>query len=423
MTRIVADAGRHLNSLAKHLNLGEIHFTQVPAALNTNSSTGRLSSIDTLRGLVMVLMTLDHTRDFFSNAHFSPTDLGQTTVALFLTRWVTHFCAPVFVFLAGTSAYLWRSRRGPDAAIGRFLLKRGLLLIVLTCSVEAWAWNFRNDFQRIDGGVLWAIGWSMIVMAGLVKLPLGWLVSLGTVTIVSHNAFDALKPADLGVFGSWWAVLHTGDDVPLGNGWSINPYYPLIPWIGLMAVGYGFGAWMTKKAWRSRQGLTALGISVIAVFILLRFSNAYGDPEPWQAYPEPVFTVLSFINCHKYPPSLLYLLMTLGPALVFLGLAEGGLALKLGFLKVFGRTPLFFYLLHLYLIHLLALLVAAIDNGPVSALIGGGIWSPEIPKDYGYGLPMVYAFWLIVLLLMYPICRGFEVLKIRKPHWGGLNYL
>jgi uncharacterized membrane protein len=155
----------------------------------------------------MVLMTLDHTRDFFSNAHFSPTDLDKTTVALFITRWITHFCAPVFVFLAGTSAYLWMPRRGAGAPISMFLFKRGVLLIVLTCTVEAWAWDFRNNFRHIDGGVLWAIGWSMIAMAGLVKLPLHWVVMLGGLLIASHNLFDNIKPVQLGGFGSWWAIL------------------------------------------------------------------------------------------------------------------------------------------------------------------------------------------------------------------------
>lgn len=381
----------------------------------------RINSIDTLRGLVMVLMTLDHTRDFFSNAHYSPTDLDKTSVALFLTRWITHFCAPVFVFLAGTSAYLWVSRRGSDAPISEFLLKRGLLLLVLTCTVEAFSWNFRNDFQHIDGGVLWAIAWSMIAMAGLVKLPLTWIVTFGGLMIVTHNAFDLLKPTDLGWFGPWWAVLHTGDDIPLMAGWMINPYYPLVPWIGVMAVGYGFGKWMSMD--RSRKRLLALGITLITAFVLLRYSNLYGDPKSWQVYPDPDFTILSFLNCHKYPPSLLYLLMTLGPAIVVLALLEGKSAKAMGFLRLFGRTPLFFYLVHLYLIHLLALAVAAVDNGPVSALMGGGIWSPDMPKDYGYGLPFVYMMWVIVLLILYPVCRGFENLKASKPQWGWLNYL
>ncbi|AEF98948.1 DUF1624 domain-containing protein [Methylomonas methanica] len=390
--------------------------------LHSNSNAGRLTSIDTLRGLVMVLMTLDHTRDFFSAAHFKPTDLDRTNVALFLTRWITHFCAPTFVFLAGASAYLWYSRRGPGAPISMFLLKRGLLLIFLTCTVEAWAWNFRNDFRQIDGGVLWAIGWSMMVLAGLVKLRLRWVVSFGLLMIVAHNGFDAVKPAELGIFGPWWAVLHTGDDVVLSENWSINPYYPLVPWIGVMAVGFGFGKWMSMARWRTRRHLLQLGLTLIVLFIVLRYSNLYGDPKPWQRYPDPAFTLLSFINCHKYPPSLLYLLMTLGPAIAVLAWLEGK---SRGFdvLQLFGRTPLFFYLVHLYLIHLLAVLIASVDSGPVSDLMGGGIWSKDIPEDYGYGLPMVYLFWSMVLLMLYPLCLGFEKLKAHKPHWRWLSYL
>ena len=383
----------------------------------------RLSSIDTLRGLVIVLMALDHTRDFFSNAHFSPTDLDKTSVALFLTRWITHFCAPVFVFLAGSSAYLWASQREPRAEVSGFLVKRGLLLLLLAGTVEAWAWNFRADFRHIDGGVLWAIGWSMIAMAGLVKLPLNGIIGFGILMIVTHNAFDGVIAADLGSFGSWWSVLHTGDTVQLSGDWQIKPYYPLIPWIGVMAVGYGFGKWMSLPQLRSQRSLLILGFSLIATFLLLRYSNLYGDPKPWQIYSNPAFSLLSFINCHKYPPSLLYLLMTLGPAIVILALFERQAAHQLRFLQVFGRTPLFFYLLHLYLIHLLALAVAVIDSGPVSALIGGGIWSPDLPKDYGYDLGVVYILWLMVVLMMYPLCHGFEVFKARKPHWAWLKYL
>ena len=371
----------------------------------------------------MVLMTLDHTRDFFSNAHFKPTDLDKTSVALFLTRWITHFCAPVFVFLAGTSAYLWYVRRGPHAPIASFLAKRGFLLLLLTLSVEALAWNFRNDFRELDGGVLWAIGWSMIVLALLARMPLIWTAIIGMGMIVTHNAFDGIKSSDLGVLGPWWSVLHTGDDVSLGGGWLINPYYPLIPWMGVMATGFAFGRLMNDSRWRTRWRLVVLGMGLIAAFVLLRFSNIYGDPKPWQAFPDPVFTILSFINCHKYPPSLLYLLMTLGPALIFLGLAEGKSINGFSTLQVFGRTPLFFYLIHLYIIHLLTLFVAWIDGGPVSALLGAGIWSSEIPKDYGYGLPGVYMFWLLILLILYPLCCGFERVKAAKPHWIALKYL
>lgn len=384
-------------------------------------SNHRIDSIDLLRGLIMVLMTLDHTRDFFSYAHFKPTDLAQTTVPLFLTRWITHFCAPTFVFLAGTSAFLWQARRR-DAAISSFLFQRAAVLLMLTCTVEAWSWNFRNNFQEIDGGVLWAIAWSMLLLAALVKLPTAWIVSFGVLMIGGHNAFDGLKPADLGVFGDFWAVLHTGDDVILGYGWSINPYYPLMPWLGVMAVGYGFGRWMLLEAESRRRRLFQLGFALLTAFIALRFSNLYGDPKPWQQFSDPAFTLLSFINCHKYPPSLLYLLMTLGPMFLVLALFENRAGRRFDFLLVFGRTPLFFYLLHLYLIHVLSILVAAVTDGPVSALVGGGIWSKTIPPDYGYSLPVVYLFWLLVLLILYPLCRSFENLKTSRPHWWWLKF-
>ena len=241
--------------------------------------------------------------------------------------------------------------------------------------------------------------------------------------ITLHNAFDGLKAANLDVLGPWWAILHTRDKVQLAADWSIDPYYPLVPWIGVMAVGYGFGKWFSNNQFRSRNHLLALGFTVITAFILLRWTNLYGDPMPWQVYADPAFTVLSFINCHKYPPSLLYLLMTLGPALVILGLLEGQTSLRFAVLQLFGKTPLFFYLIHLYLIHLTALAVAAIKHGPVAVLMRGGIWSPGLPLDYGYDLPVVYIIWLIMLLILYPLCRGFEVLKANKPHWRWLNYL
>lgn len=380
----------------------------------------RLPALDNLRGLVMVLMTLDHTRDFFSNAHFDPTDLDKTSPALFMTRWITHFCAAVFVFLAGTSAYLWAAKRGPDAPLGGFLFKRGLLLVMLVATIEAFAWNFRADLRQLDAGVLWAIGWSMIALAGLVKLPPAWVAAFGGFMVATHNLFDGIKPEDLGGFGPWWAVLHTGDDIEFGAGWKLNPYYPLIPWIGVMALGYGFGRLIGRPSWQSGRRLAGLGAALILGFIALRYSNFYGDPKPWRSYPDSTFTLLSFINCHKYPPSLLYLLMTLGPAMLFLAASSGRL---LPILPVFGKTPLFYYLIHLYLIHGLAVLIAYWTDGPVAAIAGGGIWRKDLPADYGYELPGVYAIWLLVLLMLYPVCRWFEAFKAARPDWRWLRYL
>ncbi len=382
----------------------------------------RLNSIDTLRGLVMALMTLDHTRDFFSAAHFPPTDLTQTTVSLFLTRWITHYCAPVFVFLAGTSIYLWRSRHGARASASGFLIRRGLVLLILTVTVEAWSWNFLNDFRHIDGGVLWAIAWSMLAMAALVQLPDNLILLFAVGMITAHNAFDGLNAAALGWFEPWWKILHAGGKIELGQGWTLNPYYPLIPWIGVMALGHAFGRMLSSETWRAPGNLSLLGGLCLTAFIALRLTNLYGDPDPWQVQPDPAFSILSFLNCHKYPPSLQYLLMTLGPALLFLAACERWPGLNLGLLRQFGRAPLVFYLLHLYLIHGSALLLAALTGGPAREIAAGGIWNKALPSDYGYSLPIVYAITLLVLLALYPLCRGFENLKNRKPNWRLLQY-
>jgi len=391
--------------------------------LKSQPASSRLTSIDALRGLVMVVMTLDHTRDFFSDAHFKPTDLQQTSVALFLTRWITHYCAPVFVFLAGASAFLWLAKNGRNAPISRFLLKRGALLLLLTCSVEAWSWNFLNDFRQLDGGVLWAIGWSMIVLAGLAKLPVAAVSIIGLTIVAGHNALDGIRAQDLGGFAPWWAILHTGDDVALGNGWSINPYYPLLPWIGVMALGFGFGDWLQRNEPGTPFKLIVAGTGLTLLFVSLRYANVYGDPDPWHVQATPAFTVLSFLNCHKYPPSLLYLLMTLGPALIVLGALHQKPMDARHPLLLFGRTPLFFYLIHLYVIHGLAVGLTAVTGGPIREIAGGGIWSPDLPADYGYGLPIVYAIWLVVVVLLLRLCHGFERLKTANPHWTWMNYL
>jgi len=230
---------------------------------------------------------------------------------------------------------------------------------------------------------------------------------------------DFLKPEALGGFGGWWAILHTGDKIKLAEDWSLDPYYPLIPWIGVMAVGYAAGKWIAAGQLPMRRRLLLAGWCLTAAFLLLRFSNLYGDPDPWQAMPSPAFTLLSFINCHKYPPSLLYLLMTLGPALLIMAWFERHPAKVNHFLPVFGRTPLFYYLLHLYLLHLTAAIAAKLGLGLPAVLT---VIPPTAKTEFGYGLPVVYGVWLTLLLILYPICRGFESLKANNPQWRWLNY-
>jgi uncharacterized membrane protein len=373
----------------------------------------RIPAIDNLRGLVMVLMTLDHTRDFFSNDAFNPLDLSQTYPALFLTRWITHFCAPVFIFLAGMSAYLTGGRIGKHQ-LSRFLLMRGLWIALLGITFESMVWSYTPDFSVFSGSVLWAIGWSMICLALLVFLPFPGIVALSVVMIAGHNALDSVSQQDVGSFGPLWAILHTGEKIRLTQHLVFEPYYPLIPWLGVMALGFSFGALMLLPEAERNRKLYGIGMSLMVMFIVLRASNLYGDPVPWTQQPTYLFTLFSFINCDKYPPSLCYLLMTLGPAIAVLPLIGKLSGKPAAVLQVFGQTPMFFYLLHLPLIILLSLLNAWMVTEP-GAPIGLNLFD-NFPKTYGYGLPIVYLVWILVLSLLYPVCNKFRALKQWNSH-------
>ncbi|MDP2902414.1 MAG: heparan-alpha-glucosaminide N-acetyltransferase domain-containing protein [Methylovulum sp.] len=380
-----------------------------------NQTGHRLIAVDILRGLVMVLMTLDHTRDFFSNIIYDPTDLTKTSAGLFLTRWITHYCAPVFIFLAGTSAYLSGIRHHDRRRLGIYLFSRGLWIAFLGISFESLIWCYTADFSELSGAVLWAIGWSMMTLAGLIYLPLPAVVGIGLLLISTHNLFDGLKMTDMGGFGPLWAVLHSGETVHLTNKLVLHPYYPLIPWIGVMATGYGCGALVLDKPQRQRQVLSWLGFVMVAVFVLFRYRNQYGDPQPWSHQQSVTFTLLSFINCEKYPPSLLYLLMTLGPALALLPWLESVTGRPGKWLVIFGREPLFFYLLHLPMLVFLALGWAWMaEDYPIPLLL------PGFPQAYGYDLPIVYLIWAGVVAALYPLCRWYHGFK-QQRQW--LKYI
>ncbi len=369
----------------------------------------RLVAVDLLRGIVMVIMALDHTRDFFSNADVTPTDLTKTWPALFMTRWITHFCAPVFIFLAGSSAYLSAVYGSGKRQLSGFLLTRGLWIGFLGVTFESLIWCFTPDFSEISGAVLWAIGWSMIVLAGLVFLPPPVIAVFGLVMIGSHNLFDGLKPQEAGGFGAVWAILHAGGTVQIGEDRLFHASYPLIPWIGVMAAGYGFGPLLILEEYKRRKTLVVLGSVMILLFIGPRWLNSYGDPEPWMPQDTLVMTALSFLNCHKYPPSLLYLLMTLGPAITLLPWLVQMTGPFGAVFATFGRTPMFFYLLHLPLI-VLSALAHAFLTGVSSALFEG------FPKAYGYGLPAVYLIWMGITAALYPACRRFDNFKRAGSH-------
>ena len=388
-------------------------------------SRTRVDSVDLLRGLVMVIMALDHTRDFFSkDLSFDPTDLSRTYPALFLTRWFTHYCAPVFMFLAGTGAFLSTTRGKSKKELSWFLLSRGLWLVVLELTwVRCFGWQFNFDYHFSVGAVIWALGWSMIALSALVFLPVPVISLCGLAIVVTHNGLDAVTAESWGTMGWLWRILHTGGLLDSGNGYRFVAAYPLIPWIGVMAAGYGFGALLNREPNERRNWIFGLGAGLILLFILIRGINVYGDPNPWSRQKNGLFTLFSFLNCHKYPPSLAYLLMTLGPALVVLALLERGTPRCLGPILVFGRVPLFYYLIHLPLIHGLSVVVAYFRHGRADWLfVNPAPTAPRPPDDFGFGLPIVYLVWVGVVLALYPACRWYaEVKRRQRSPW--LSYL
>jgi uncharacterized membrane protein len=385
-------------------------------AAETAIARPRLESVDVVRGVVMVVMALDHTRDYFSNARlnfFLASELLKAPAALFFTRWVTHFCAPVFVFLAGTGAYFGRRRRTP-AQMSWFLLTRGIWLVVLELTIVHFCWTFDLHLQNTFVQVIWAIGWSMVVLAVLVFLPT-WLVgAFGVAMIAVHNAFDSVKPEAFAAGPSLWAILHVPTQAQIVPGWSMFVAYPLVPWIGVMAAGYAFGALFMLPAEPRRKTLAWIGTAAVLVFVGLRFSNAYGDPLPWSFQPQHgIHTLISFLDTEKYPPSLLYLLMTLGPAILALALLDGrpakGLARPL---VVFGRVPLFYYLLHILVLHLFAAFYAFGKYGSKAFTLD----PLNLPPDYGLSLPAVYAIWLGTVALLYTPCAWYARVKARSTN-------
>jgi uncharacterized membrane protein len=391
----------------------------------------RLVSVDVLRGLVMVIMALDHTRDFMCYPGFPPEDMAHTNGALFLTRVVTHFCAPVFAFLAGTGAFLATSRGKSVPQVSRFFLTRGLWLVVLELTVIDFAWGF---VPWVQGGVIWGLGWSMVAMALIVRLPVRWIGALGLGMIATHNLLDRINPASFGKVFWLWTFLHTPGRIPVTAHFQLSVRYVLIPWVGVMAAGFAFGSLLLRPD--RRKWILALGISATTLFFVLRGFNLYGNgvaglpfgyprsAGPWSVQLTLSLTVISFFNTLKYPPSLDYLLMTLGPALILLGLldkakAERGLS---RIFLVFGRVPLFYYVLHLYLIHILAILVALAFHQPV---LHGSVIADFAtkPAGYGHGLPFIYAMWIVAVAILYLPSVWFMKFRGRHRDWAWLSYL
>ncbi len=388
-----------------------------------DAARSRLDSIDLLRGAVMILMALDHVRDYFGDAGVNPTDPATTTAALFFTRWITHFCAPVFFLLTGVGACL-AGRRRTTAGLARFLVARGLWFLVLELFVmRCFAWQFNFDYQVTLLTVLWALGWALVALAGLVYLPAAAVTSIGVAMIVGHNLFDAIPAAAFGRAAPLWSILHAPGVVYTDGRHLVFVAYTLIPWIGVVAAGYGLGRIFEWEPERRRRFLVRLGTALTVAFVALRAVNVYGDPRPWGHFGSA--TVLSFLNTTKYPPSLLFLLMTLGPALLFLRAVDGRTPRLLRPALVFGRVPLFYYVLHVVVMHLLAVAVCQWRYGAIHWMFespGLAQFPVTQPPGWPLSLPYVYLCWVTVVLLLYPLCVWFAGLKRRRRDWW-LSYL
>jgi uncharacterized membrane protein len=407
-----------------------------PATFNANVPVARIAaprlvSVDVLRGLVMVIMALDHTRDFMTYTRFSPEDVTHASAALFFTRFITHYCAPVFSFLAGTGAFL-STRRGKSLSqLSRFFVTRGLWLVLLELTIVDFAWGFVPWAQA---GVIWVLGWSMVAMALIVWLPVRWIAALGLGMIATHNLLDGINPASFGKLSWFWTLLHVPGSVLFTDHFSLTVRYVLIPWVGVMAAGFAFGSVLLRPD--RRKWILVIGASATALFFVLRAINIYGNgiagvparyaasAGPWSVQPTLSATVISFFNVLKYPPSLDYLLITLGPALIVLGLLDGMKAAGgLGrFFLVFGRVPMFYYLLHIYLIHSLAFLTSLVFHQPI--FYGTVIADhAQRPVGYGHGLPFIYLMWIVAVALLYFPCRWYMEFKGRHREWTWLSYL
>jgi uncharacterized membrane protein len=390
----------------------------------------RVNSVDLLRGVVMVIMVLDHMRDFVHRdvLNFDATDLSQTNFLLFFTRWITHFCAPVFVFLAGTGVFLQLARGKSKLELSKFLVKRGLWLILLEFTLIRAVISFNLDYHfALFLQVIWVIGVAMVALAALIRLPLRLVVALSVALIALHNALDfiqvnPMQPA--GFLTAVWMVLHQPGPIFFTSSIYAFVLYPLIPWIGVLWAGYAFGAFYQLEEGRRRRMLFRLGAALLAGFVLLRGLNIYGDPSRWGTQKNAIFTVLSFLNVSKYPPSLLFLLLTLGAAILALPWFERIEKGRLSRIFItFGRVPLFFYIGQWIAVHVLATAAADLAGQPIDWLFATILNRPSPnPGNLGFSLWVVYMFWFLSLLLLYPLCRWFAELKRRRRDWW-LSYL
>jgi len=391
--------------------------------------TTRIESIDLLRGLAMVIMALDHMRDYsyFGYWFNDPTNLETTTPFLFFTRWITHFCAPIFVFLAGTSAFLYGSKYSSKKKLSKFLFTRGLWLVFVELTIVNFAWTFDIGFGLLIFQVIWAIGICMMLLAGCIYLPKKILLILGLIILIGHNSLDYIVKQGDDPLSILWYLIHQFNITSFNNGENILYLsYPVLPWLGIMILGYCFGHFYKKgfDATIRKKWLLRLGFGSIFTFVLLRYSNLYGDLSTWTVQEDLSYTIISFFNMTKYPPSLLYALMTLGPALLFLYTFESIKNKATNALVIIGRVPFFFYILHLYLIHVFGLIGLVILGEDWRELIfTRNRYLGTYLADKGFDLWVTYMLWVLVIIILYPLCEKYMKYKANNRDKWWLSYL
>lgn len=398
--------------------------------MNQTVTRSRIESIDVLRGIVMIVMALDHVRDFFHIGAFQadPLDPATTTPALYFTRWITHLCAPTFVFLAGTSSYLVGGRK-TKAQLSGFLIRRGLWLILAEVLVVTLALTFNPLYNLLILQVIWAIGISMVLLGVAVRLPYAVIFTIGLAIVLGHNLLDqpeAVRRAAEQPLGFWWDLLHAGR-FSLYT-WMPDHFvviiYPFLPWTGLMLMGYCAGKWFTAgyPSVQRKKELLLTGLGLIVLFVVLRFVNGYGDPVPWVKQDSWGRNVYAFFNVNKYPPSLMYMSITIGISLIALRLLEDVRTPVTEFTRVFGRVPFFYYVLHFFLIHTLTVIVFFLSGYGAGDIVSNQVPFLFRPVSFGFPLWAVYIIWIGVILVLYPLCRRYNAYKSKHQRWW-LSYL
>lgn len=393
----------------------------------TTVKKNRIESIDLLRGIIMIIMALDHSRDYFHHAALTedPLNLATTNLFLYFTRWITHFCAPIFLFLSGTSAWL-QSGRKTTKELSQFLITRGLWLILVDLFIITLGTTGDIYFSYFIIQTLWAIGISMAILGLMIWLPFYVILATGLVIVLGHNTLDFAEADHQGSFPFWWQLLHKPADIVLGNGQHLFIFYPFLSWSGLMMLGYCFGkVFTTYQPPQRNKILIATGLGLLAFYAVLRFTNLYGDPVQWSAQKNSLYTFLSFMNVQKYPPSLLYMCATIGPALIFLGLVNKTGSRLAKIFIIYGRVPMFYYIIHFYILSSINIILYLSRGHTVADGLNGAAGMPWkfVAPGEGYSLAVAYAIWIAVVITLYPLCKWYDRYKSSHPEKTWLSYL